>query len=332
MPLRVQYPTLGRRTRSVDFRAKWFTAIYDEVRRRIPTEFLRLFYVPVSPRTYWIYRSQMALFERRDAITHVVSQMHSFLLRKHDVAPTMITCYDLYAAWTLRFLSRADRVVVPTNHIREALRKAVDLPRDPDVVPLAVPPAYHPGVVPRKSSQILFVGTEQSRKNVPGLFRIFARVLRETPATLVKVGAPSEERPRLRQLAHELGIHDAIVWMDSVPEEELLDLYRTSSLALVPSLVEGFSMPCLEAMSCGCPLVASTESAIPETVGKGGLLIDPTDDEAWARAILQILGDSNVARGLSERGIERSRDFSPRASAAKLLRIYEELWTERKGR
>jgi len=331
MTLKVQYPLLGRRTLDFDVRAKWFTAIYDEIRRRIPTEVLRLYYVPVSRATAWTYRIQMLAFESRDAVTHITTQMHAFLLRRRPRAPTVITCYDLVAPWTLTRLRFADRVIVPTAHTRDLLRDAVPLPHEPAVIPLAVPPAYRSGQVVRQQNRILYVGTEQPRKNVEGLFRIVARVVRDAPVVLVKVGAPSPARESLERLAEELGIRDRILWKNVVSEEELLNLYRTSSVTVVPSFVEGFSMPCLEAMACGCPLVASKLSAIPEVVGDGGLLINPRDEAAWAQAILRVLQEDSFSSDLSRRGIERARAFSAVNSAQQTIRVYEETWGDRRG-
>jgi glycosyltransferase involved in cell wall biosynthesis len=90
-------------------------------------------------------------------------------------------------------------------------------------------------------------------------------------------------------------------------------------------------MPCLEAMSTGCPLVASSLSAIPEVVGNGGLLIDPHEEDAWTDAILRVLKDPRVAQDLSRRGIERSKAFSAARSARRILTIYEEVSRERGG-
>jgi glycosyltransferase involved in cell wall biosynthesis len=218
---------------------------------------------------------------------------------------------------------------VSARQIKGELESLVRLPHEPEVVYLAVPPSYTTADLERKADQILFVGTEQTRKNVDGLFRILATVAREAPVTLVKVGPPSPERPRLQALARDLGIQDRVQWRDFVPEDELIRLYRTSSLTVVPSFLEGFSMPCLEAMSCGCPLVASNLSAIPEVVGSGGLLLDPKDEGAWADAILRILRDPDVRRDLSRRGVERARDFSAARSAKQVLRVYEEVSGER---
>ena len=329
MDVRVRYPFLGRRTQGFDIRAKWFTALYDVIRSRIRTEVLRLYYVGTSPLFNPAYRLQMVVFEQGSAITHIPSQLQSFLLRRRHSAPTVITCYDLSLPETLTRLPLADRVVVPARQVRDALLEAVRLPREPDVVPLAVPAAYRPADVGRERGVILSVGTEQSRKNMEGLFRIVARVRQSMPVTLVKVGAPSDARPRLRKLAAELGIEDHLEWRDSVPEEELVQLYQTAAVAVVPSFLEGFSMPSLEAMACGCPLIASTMSAIPETVGAGGLLLDPHDEGAWADAILRVLTDSAFARELSRRGVERSKAFSAERSASRLIQIYEEMWTDR---
>lgn len=331
MPLQVQYPVFGRRTATVDPRAKWFTALHDEIRKQVSTRLLRLLYVPVSPVTHPFYRLQMRLLEDPGAVTHIVTQMHSFLLRRRPRSPTVITFYHMSVPWSQERLPLADRVVVTSRQAKAELERTVKLPREPDVVYLAVPATYVPADLPRVPRQILYVGTEQPRKNVEGLLRILAAVCREEPATLVKVGAASENRPRLEALARELGVADRIRWRDFVEEEELLRLYQTSAVTLVPSFLEGFSMPSLEAMSTGCPLVATSLSAVPEIVGSGGLLLDPRDEPAWAGAILRIFHDPALARDLSRRGVERSTYFSAARSAERLVAIYGEMARGRGG-
>ena len=328
MPLQAQYPVTWVRSGPVDPRAKWLTAIYDEVSKRIPTRLVPLVNLAnpvVGPR---LTAFQWRLRERAGALTHIPTNMFSFLLRERARCPTVISCYDLGARWTVDQLHRADRVLVSARQIKDELATLTKLPREPEVVYLAVPSAYKPADVPRRPDQVLFVGTEQKRKNVDGLFRILARVMRTHPITLVKVGKPSAEREPLMRLARELGIQDRVVWRDFVPEPELVSLYQTSALAVVPSFLEGFSMPCLEAMSTGCPLIASNLTVIPEIVGDGGLLLDPADEEAWADAILRIIQEEGFARELSRRGIERSHAFSAVKSADQTLRIYREVWQE----
>lgn len=332
MSLRAQYPVTWVRGGRVDPRAKWFTAIYDEIRLRIPTHLIRLFYSPVPSVAPALCRLQMRVLERRDRITHIPTNAYHFLLRKRPRCPTVISCYHVGPRATMEPLALADRVLVSARQLIPGLESFAKLPHPPEVVYLAVPPIYRPADVSRESHQILYVGTEQKRKNVEGLFRIFARVVKDCPATLVKIGKPGLERPRLSALARELGIQDRIVWRDYVPEDELVRLYQTSTVAVVPSFLEGFSMPCLEAMSTGCPLIASNLTAIPEIVGTGGLLINPSEEAEWADAILRILQEPASARELSARGLARSRDFSPRKSADQTLRVYDEVWEDWGGR
>jgi len=330
MSLRAQYPVAWRRGRDFDIRAKWFTAIYDEIRKRIPTRLIKFPYVPSSA-IHALNRWQLRLMERPDRVTHIISNMHSFLLRPHARCPTVISCYDLGPRWTAERMPFADRILASSFDVKRELESLVRLPREPEVVYLAVPPVYRPADLPRVPDRILFVGTEQKRKNVEGLFRILARVVKDRPATLVKVGQRSGNRARLLALARELGIDRHVVWRDFVPEEELVGLYQTSTVAVVPSFLEGFSMPCLEAMSTGCPLVASNVSSIPEVVGDGGLLLDPRDEAAWADGILRIFQDPRFATELSRRAQERSKAFSAERSAAQVMRVYEEVWAERGG-
>ncbi len=331
MPLRAQYPVTLVRAGRVDPRAKWFTSIYDEIAKQIPTRLIRLYHAPFPSLAPSLCRLQMRVLERGDRITHIPTNAYWFLLRPRARCPTVITCYHVGPRETMEPLRFADRVLISARQLREGLEASVKLPHEPEVVYLAVSDAYHPADVPREPNQILYVGTEQRRKNVEGLFRILARVGKDRPATLVKVGRPGPERPSLQALARQLGIESRIVWKDFVSEEELIRLYQTSTVAVVPSFLEGFSMPCLEAMSTGCPLVASDLTAVPEIVGTGGILLSPRDEDAWADAILRIFEDPAYARDWSARGIERSRDFSAKKSAEQTLRIYNELWADRGG-
>ena len=325
MTLRAQYPVTWVRGEAIDPRAKWFTAIYEEISKRIPTRLIRLIHVPKPSIGHPLGRLQMRMFERPGTVTHIPTNAYAYLLRGRSRNPTVISCYDLSLRWTIGPLHLADRVLVSARHVKEELETLTTLPREPEIVYLAVPPTYRASQVAREPNRILFVGTEQARKNVEGLFRIFARVSRERPATLVKIGKRRPERARLLALAHELGIEDRVIWRDFVGEEELVRLYQTSTLAVVPSFLEGFSMPCLEAMSTGCPLIASNLTAIPEIVADGGLLLDPRDEDAWVEAILRVLENPAFAEDLSRRGLERSRAFSARRSADQILRIYEEV-------
>lgn len=326
MDLKVQYPIFGQPSRAIDIRAKWFTVLYEEIRKIVSTAFLRLYYLPVNRFTRPVYRAQLRLFRDPGAVVHIMTNMHAFLLQAKLPNPTVVTCFDTGVKETLPPLSLADRVIVCSRYVGDRLLEEVALDVEPITIYLSPPPNYGPGRGERRRDRVLFIGTEQPRKNVQGLFRIFARVLAERPAELVKIGPPSAERQQLEKLEERLGIAGHVVWRDRVSEADLLELYRTAAVTVVPSLAEGFSMPCVEAMACGCPLVASAASAIPEIVSSGGTLLPPDDEGAWADEILRIMDDEAHARQLATRGLERAKSFSAVRSACQTVAVYEDVW------
>lgn len=117
-------------------------------------------------------------------------------------------------------------------------------------------------------------------------------------------------------------------WVDArgnVPRAELLELYRTASCLVFPSLYEGFGMPPIEAMASGCPVAASSAGALPEVCGDAAVLFDATDPRAIAAGVRAALAD---AVRLQQRGLERARVFTWAACAA----AHEDAYLAARGR
>jgi glycosyltransferase involved in cell wall biosynthesis len=109
----------------------------------------------------------------------------------------------------------------------------------------------------------------------------------------------------------KLGLEDHVEFVTGVPEERIIELYSEAELAVVPSLYEGFSLPAIEAMSCGTPLVATTGGAIPEVVGKDGdtaLLVEPGNSEALAAKLRWALDEPDLRQTVGARGRQRVID------------------------
>ena len=104
-------------------------------------------------------------------------------------------------------------------------------------------------------------------------------------------------------------------------EDELLELYRTASVLVYPSLYEGFGLPLLEAMACGTPVVASRTASIPEVAGPAARLVDPHDEAGWMDAIESALQPAEAER-LRAAGLARSREFTWRRTAEATLAVY----------
>jgi glycosyltransferase involved in cell wall biosynthesis len=106
----------------------------------------------------------------------------------------------------------------------------------------------------------------------------------------------------------QLGLRDAVTFVTGVPEQRIIELYSEAELAVVPSLYEGFSLPAIEAMACGVPLVATTGGALPEVVGEDGdtaLLVPPGDSDALAGAIRRALDDPELRDRIGAAGRQR---------------------------
>ena len=146
-------------------------------------------------------------------------------------------------------------------------------------------------------------------KGLVHLLEALAKVRTERPdAELVVVGKPAAEGPVARTI-DELGIAGAVRFVSGVTDDRIVELYAEAELAVVPSLYEGFSLPAIEAMAAGVPVVATTGGAIPEVVGRDGTtaaLVPPADGGALATTILELLADPARRASIGEAGRRRA--------------------------
>jgi glycosyltransferase involved in cell wall biosynthesis len=179
---------------------------------------------------------------------------------------------------------------------------------------------------------VLFVSSLWQYKNCDGLLRAWALARRELgDRQLAVVGAGRDEKylASLRSLASELGIAGDVVFVGGIPLEQTVDFYRAADLFVYPSLNETFGLPILEAMACGCPVVTSDTSAMPETAGQAAVLADPKDPASIARAIVEAAGPD---RGrLRDLGLHRAGQFTWGATAAGTLDVYREAAERRRA-
>ena len=176
---------------------------------------------------------------------------------------------------------------------------------------------------------VLFVGSEQPRKNLRRLFLAFAVLKRDRrfrALRLVKVGrAGGQEAPFRAQTlaaAAEAGIERDLVFTGRVPEADLAAYYSGAACLVLPSLYEGFGLPPIEAMACGCPVVVSTAGALPEMTDGAALAVEPTDVGALADAMRRVLVDDEVRADLHRRGLRHARAFSWERTARETTAVY----------
>jgi glycosyltransferase involved in cell wall biosynthesis len=178
---------------------------------------------------------------------------------------------------------------------------------------------------------VLFVSSLWQYKNCDGLLRAWALARGELgDRQLAIVGAGRDEKylASLHVLADELGITQDVVFVGGVPLERTVDFYRAADVFVYPSLNETFGLPILEAMACGCPVVTSDTSAMPETAGQAAVLADPKDPASIARAIVEAASpDRDRLRDL---GLRRAGQFTWGATAAGTLDVYREVAERRR--
>lgn len=174
---------------------------------------------------------------------------------------------------------------------------------------------------------IMALGNLQPRKNLPRLIGAFAR-LRGSGAyngQLVLVGKSKWQESAIYAEARSLGVEQEIIFTGYIPEDDVVALLNGADVFVYPSLYEGFGLPPLEAMACGCPVVTANTSSLPEVVGDAGLMVDPASEEAFADAIAQITRDQELRRALTERGLAQVKRFTNETTAQATRAVYAQV-------
>ncbi len=237
--------------------------------------------------------------------------------------------------WAVR---KANHILADSEATRSDLVRLLDVPPDKvTTVHLAADPAFRPlppsavrttlsryGLEP---GYLLFVGTLEPRKNLPGLFAAYRR-LREggaTDAPLVVVGGKGWLYEEVFSAVERLSLTEHVRFLHGVPGADLPALYNGAVLLTLPSFYEGFGLPALEAMACGTPVVVSDRGSLPEVVGDAGVLVDPEDPDRIAEGLAAVLGDPTLRERLAARGKARAADFTWEKTARKTLEIYRQV-------
>lgn len=173
---------------------------------------------------------------------------------------------------------------------------------------------------------ILFVGMIEPRKNLERLFRAFLELKKEgIPHELVIVGKKGWKYKGIFKTVKELMLEDDIIFTGYVPDNDLAILYNASEMLAYPCLYEGFGIPILEAMACGCPVITSNVSSMPEVAGDAALLVNPEKTGEIASAMRKVIYDERLQKELKRKGKLQSSRFSWENTARQTLTAYEKV-------
>lgn len=171
---------------------------------------------------------------------------------------------------------------------------------------------------------ILTAGAISPRKNVLNVLRALRSILKECPHHLVLAGGSGWDMERIRAELGSEGLADRVHPLGFVSDAALRALYRRASMYVHPSLYEGFGLTLLEAMAAETPVITSNRSSLPEIAGDAALLVDPSDPNAIAQAIMQIAQDQSLSEELRAKGLVRARQFSWASTARTMTELYRD--------
>jgi len=168
---------------------------------------------------------------------------------------------------------------------------------------------------------ILFMGNSKPHKNITGLINSFTKIKKEfKDFKLVIISRDFN----LRELQIQDKIRNDVIIVDSVTDDELVYYYNCAYIFALPSYYEGFGLPVIEAMACGCPVITSDVSSLPEVGGDAAFYIDPYDSNSLAEGIRKII-NNNLRNRLIKKGIYRAKLFSWENAAEKYLGVFNNL-------
>jgi glycosyltransferase involved in cell wall biosynthesis len=233
-------------------------------------------------------------------------------------------------------IRRADRIIVISDFIRnEAIQRFGFLPEKLTTIPLGVDREIYRVYDPRDllpirekyrlpENFLLFVGSLEPRKNLERLLLAYQDLEEATrrEVKLVLVGSKGWENERIVSLIRKM--KSDVSYLGYTPEEDLGKIYNLARLFIYPSLYEGFGLPPLEAMACGCPVLVSNAASLPEVCGEAAYYVDPQEPNSISEGIGRVLRDDGLRHALAKKGIDRASSFSWEKSAREHLRVFEE--------
>jgi glycosyltransferase involved in cell wall biosynthesis len=247
----------------------------------------------------------------------LIRRWHSFLRMQKRVAPRLkqiLTVSDCSRQDLVRdFGLNPERISVVHNGVDLTSFAPMD---DVERRPFRVM-ATASADVPLKGLSTLLQAVSQLKNEMPRL-------------ELTVLGKPKTDGPTERMIS-ELELNDHVRFVNNITTQKLRYLYARASVAVIPSLYEGFGLPAAEAMACGVPVISTTGGALPEVVGRAGILVPPGDAPRMARALKTLLESPEMGLSLGRQGRQRMEaSFTWDKAARRTVQVYERLLAEQR--
>jgi len=237
---------------------------------------------------------------------------------------------------------QADAIVTVSEHSRQGILQHFHLPPERlHVVGEAGDPIFRvlddPRPTPTLASlglghderTIVYVGGFSPHKNLELLVSVFSRLAARDEFKDVRLVMVGEHRKEvfhsysgvIQRQVEKLGLGERVCFTGFLPDEELVVLLNRATVLVLPSLLEGFGLPAVEAAACGCPVVATTASPLPKLFGDAGLFVDPGDAWGWEHALGKVLSSPELRRGMRAKGLAVTGRLTWEAAARQMMDV-----------
>ncbi|MFH1545304.1 MAG: glycosyltransferase family 1 protein [archaeon] len=325
-------------------------SLLGELKKLIDIELIQLekgFPFPLMKKTLNNYLYFPGRIPRNYEIFHLSNQFLSRIAQRNK--PSVITCMDVIPRALkedypkalvflldkcMKKMSEAESIIVPSEFTKREIKKYYGIGEE---VIKVIPLGYNKKVfkpmkksIARKKLRInkdkkiiLNVGSEEPRKNIPLLIDAFDELReQEKKVELIRVG---EERKETRKLIEKKRLTKVIAYYNNVPEEKLALLYNSADVFVFPSTYEGFGLPLLEAMACNTPIITTSETSIPEVVGKSALFLEEKNSIELRELIKEVLNNNKLREKIVRQGKKQVKGFSWEKCAKKTIETYKEV-------
>ena len=173
---------------------------------------------------------------------------------------------------------------------------------------------------------LLFVGKLEPRKNLVNLLKAYSHM--ESPPPLVVVGGKGWNYKDIFKTVNDLNLGQRVIFTEGINNSDLIYLYNAAEFLVFPSLYEGFGLPALEAMMCGCPVVTSKVASLPEVCGPAALYVNPENLEEMERIMEKVLRNYEMREHMRSAGLKQANKFSQEKLGMSFVKLFKELSNE----
>lgn len=280
-------------------------------------------------------------FADNDYDVFVPTYYNPYFLDKIKDKPFVLTVYDMIHELLpqyfvgdsfkvferkLQLLEKATKIIAVSNNTKKDIIKVY-----PQIDPDKIVVIYHgssikidPAVkVDLPKNYILYVGARPNYKNFGFLVKSAAPLLKNDPSLMLIAAGGGEFSDEETAFLKELGVERQVI-QRYFKEEELGHYYQNAKCFVFPSLYEGFGIPVLESMACGCPIILSKHGSFPEVAGDAGIYFDSDSEENLREKIKTLLTDDDLRKKYAEKGLQHVKKFDWKVAAEQCLQVYKD--------